>query len=125
MQRNLEQQRGITLLGILFLVAIAAIFVTIGLKLGPDYMQYAIVKSCMDKAVADPDAAQSRRGVLEKVNNELYINEVRTLKPQNFTFTQVANGTDLTVHYEVREHLFANIDAVLTFSHTVTIPASE
>ena len=125
MQRNLEQQRGVSLLGILFLIAIAAAIVTVGLKLGPDYMQYAIVKSVMDKSVADPEVAHSRRAVLRKINNDLYINEIRSLKRRDFTFTPVANGTDLTVHYEVREHLFANIDAVVAFSHTVNIPATE
>jgi hypothetical protein len=125
MQRNLERQRGMSLLGILFLIAIAAAVVTIGLKLGPDYMRYAIVKSVMDKAVADPEVAHNRRAVLDKITNGLYINEIDSVKARDFTFTPVAYGTDLTVHYEVREHLFANIDAVVTFSHTVIIPATE
>lgn len=125
MQRTLQRQRGISLLAILFFLALGAIVVTVGLKLGPHYMQYAIVRSVMDKAVADPEASQSRRALLNKINNELYINEIRSLKPRDFTFTQVSNGTELSVDYEAREHLFANIDAVVTFSHTVTIPSRE
>jgi hypothetical protein len=121
MHRTLQQQRGISFLGILFALALGGMIVTIGLKLGPHYMQYAVVKSVMDKAVADPEVPQTRRGVLDKINKDLYINEIRTLTPQDFTFTPVANGTDLTVDYEQREHLFGNIDAVVVFSHTVTI----
>jgi lipopolysaccharide export LptBFGC system permease protein LptF len=123
MPRALHHQRGISFPAILFLVVVAAVIVTVGLKLGPHYMQYAIVKSVMDKAVADPEVSQSRRGVLEKINNELYINEIRSLTPKDFTFTQVPNGTELSVDYEAREHLFANIDAVVVFSHSVIIPS--
>ena len=41
---------------------------------------------------------------------------------ENLSFEKTDPGRLLGVHYEVREHLFANLDALLTFDHQTHIP---
>jgi hypothetical protein len=52
----------------------------------------------------------------------MMVNEVRNIDSKSFTVTQAGeNAFDLKVAYERREHLFANIDAVLSFDHAVVV----
>ena len=122
MQARIRTQVGASFWGILFGLALAALLGTAVIKLAPHYMTYLTVKSVMNDVAEDPDSAdRGRRGVLDLVDKRLYINGVASLPKGAFSVTPQKRGKELGVDYEVREHLFGNLDAVLTFAHTVQI----
>jgi hypothetical protein len=122
MQHLERAQRGATMSGILFALAILALLAMVAIKLAPHYMNFMTVRSVMNELQEDPQSAgRGRRAVLEVVDKRLYINDVRTVSAKDFDFSREGGANELSVQYEVREHLFGNIDAVLTFNHKVQL----
>lgn len=115
--------QGFGVISTLILIALIAGAATAAFKLGPHYLQFWTVRSVMEDISRDPaTAAMGPQGVIQSVEKKLYINDVRSVSRDNFTLEKAQVGRELRVHYEVREHLFGNLDAVLVFSHLSLIP---
>ncbi len=115
--------QGFGVISALILIALIAGAATAAFKLGPHYLQFWTVRSVMEDISRDPaTAAMGPQGVIQSVEKKLYINDVRSVSRDNFTLEKAQVGRELSVHYEVREHLFGNLDAVLVFSHLSLIP---
>jgi hypothetical protein len=115
--------RGFSLIGTLMLILLIVGAATTALKLGPYYLQYWTVRSVMDDMARDPDAAtMGRQAIIQSLERKLYINEVRSVKNDSFSFDKTDRGRVLSVRYEVREHLIGNLDALLTFDHQTLMP---
>jgi len=122
MKTGIRSQRGIGVVQLLFLVAIVAATLTIVLKLGPYYKQYFEVRSVMQEVRDDPElVGESRLDIMKSLSNRLYINYITGIKAKDFKLKKAKNGYELSVKYKVQEHLFANVDVILTFSHAVQL----
>jgi len=123
MQNALGKQRGMTIITVLLIIAIAGIFLTVAFKLGPHYMQFMTVKSVMDDVKNDPESkGQSGKWLLSSINKRLYINEVRSLSvKKDFKFMKASEGNEISVDYEVRQPLFGNLEALMIFDYTIQI----
>jgi len=125
---SIHRQRGMTFIGIVLALAAAAFVAMVAVKLVPHYLQFAAVKSVMDELKNEPDVvSRGQEAVLDTVDNRLYINEVRTVPRKNFKYKRVPGPDigvayyELGVSYEAREAIFGNLDALMTFSHQVTL----
>jgi hypothetical protein len=108
------RQRGLGMLG--------ALVVTLGVRLGPPYMQYLTVKSAMNAVSEDVELkGKGRTEVMSALGRRLDVNSVSGLPPQAFRVEQKDFGQKLIADYEVRVHLFFNIDAVLSFDYQVAL----
>jgi hypothetical protein len=58
---------------------------------------------------------------MRSIEDRLYLNYIENVTKNDFKLKKVENGYQLGVKYEVREHLLANLDALMTFSHQVVI----
>jgi len=116
------RQRGLTLISILVIIAVVGGLVGAGLKLAPHYMQFAMVKSAMDKQVTEPPSPLGPQALVSAIGNQLYIDDVKDVTQREFKVKPVTNGFELSVDYEVRKPLFYNIDAMLKFDHKVVVP---
>lgn len=115
-----RRQRGISLVGMLLVLVIAGFFGTIGMKLGPHYLEFLTVKSVMKDVVEDPEQANSgKMSIFKKIENRLYINNVRGIDAESFSYKKTSRGYQVGVDYKVQQHLFANVDAILSFKHEV------
>jgi len=114
---------GFGVISTLILIGLIAGAATAAFKLGPHYLQFWTVRSVMEDISRDPaTAAMGPQGVIQSLEKKLYINDVRSVSRDSFTLEKAQVGRELSVHYEVREHLFGNLDAVLVFSHLSLIP---
>ena len=122
MQSYRTANRGFSLIGTLIWVLLIVGAATTGLKLGPHYLQFWAVRSVMDDTARDPDAtAMGRQALIQSLEKKLYINDVRSVKNESFSFEKTDTGRLLGVQYEVREHLVANLYALLTFYNQTLI----
>jgi hypothetical protein len=122
MKPTIRGQRGMGAAGFLFLIVLAIVIVTLVMKLGPVYMQYFEIRSIMHNVAEDPELLKKGRyGILRSIEDRLDINYIENVTKNDFKLKKVENGDQLSVKYEVREHLFANLDALMTFSHQVVI----
>lgn len=122
MKRAIQSQQGIGLLGLFLLLALIAFCVTVIMKLGPAYMEYLTIRSVMQELNEEPTSVQGgRRSILGAIDKRLNINSVENVSVKDFKLERKDHGYDVNLDYEVREHLFANIDVVLTFNPRVYV----
>ena len=122
MKPSMRRQRGIGLIGVLFYFVIGGFFLTIAMKLGPHYMEYLSIRSVMRDVAQDPSMAQAgTKDIRESIANRLYINDIRGLDAKAFKYKKTSGGYRVNLDYKVQENLFSNVDAVLNFTHEVTL----
>jgi hypothetical protein len=118
----MQRQGGIGALGLLFFLALAVFFLTIGMKLGPHYMDYLQIRSLMQSLNEDPSLVKrGKRGLRRAIDDRLNVNYIYTVKTKDFKIDQTNEGYRVSVKYKIQEPLFANVDVLLSFDHQVQV----
>lgn len=116
-----SRQTGMTLIGFLFVLAIAGFFAFLAMRLFPVYSEYYSVVSDMKGIAAEPGVANmSPERIRDLLNRRFYISYVESVKPEHIKITR-NNGYNLTIKYEVRRPLVYNLDFVAMFDKTVEL----
>lgn len=120
-----SRQRGMGFLGFIVLIALAAFFVTIILKVGPLYLNFWTIRTIMQETVAQSgELVGGARGITSSIDKRLNINSVNNVTGKDFVIKKIEEGVyRVTLEYEDRVHLFFNVDAVTSFSHQVEVKA--
>lgn len=115
----MKQQRGASTLGMLIIIIVVVAVATLAIKLGPAYMDhYTIEKSISSVTQEASPSERTPGGVRTLINRHLDVNAVDNFNADKaITITQVDNKIDIDLHYEVRTHIVANIDAVQVFKN--------
>ena len=112
-----RKQAGLSFFGWLLVIAAIASGVTLVLKLGPHYIDYYTIRSVMDGLPADRVHEMSRPEIREALQKRFKVNNIRDFAVADvITVERARDNTILDLAYERREHLFFNVDVVLTFS---------
>lgn len=124
------RQRGISFIGFLFMAGLVAFFALVGMKLLPLYNEAFKVTNSMKSVagmsnIADQSAADIRKLILRNFE----VQDVDEFSERNIrehlTVTPVADGTrEMTFTYESRTPLFGNLDVVMNYEKTISIPGS-
>jgi len=116
-----SRQKGMTLIGFVFVLAIAGFFAFLIMRLFPVYSEYYSVASDMEGLAEEPGVgAMPPEKIRDLLNRRFYISYVESVKPQHIKITR-KNGYNLTVTYEVRRPLLYNLDFVAMFDKTVLL----
>lgn len=122
MQSSIHRQRGASMTGIFVGLVIVGFIAMMGIKLVPHYLTFMTVKSFMDDLQQDHALVnKGARAIASAIGKKLDINDIRTLNERDFKVERTRVGYDVSIDYEIREPLFANLDALLTFSHQVEL----
>lgn len=111
-------QRGMTYLGMMFLMVVIAFFAVIVIKVVPVYLENYKVKSSLTSLASDPggDLAKMSNADLEKrLLARFDINDVEHVTKDDITIRKEDGNTVIEVDYEARVPLFMNIDLVARF----------
>jgi Domain of unknown function (DUF4845) len=124
MSRN---QRGITLIGFVFMLCIGGFFALIAMKLIPVYIEYYGVVKSMDIIKNEPGAANKtidevRRSLSLKFGVQ-YVDD-KTIPPQNIKLIREGGNVTLRISYEKRVPFLYNIDFLCSFSKSVDLSRS-
>ncbi len=121
---SLKSQHGMSWFSMLILIGMIGFFIVSGIKLGPTYMEHETIRSVMNDIAKDQTLAGKHPNVIWKaMQKRLGVNSISYIKKENFKYER-SDGTGpnrMTVDYEVREPLMANIDTVLKFNYTVDL----
>lgn len=123
MKRN---QRGITLLGFIIGLAIAGVFLYMGMKLVPMYTEFYSVKRSLADLAKEPgagtmDPAKARDLFFRRMD----MSYVDSVKQENFKIRRTERGMEINVEYEVRRQLIANLDVVGHFKTSQQLTSKE
>lgn len=116
MKRN---ERGMTLLGFVIVLAVVGFFAYVAMRLFPMYQEYYSVRSAMKGLAAEPGiGTQDPARIQDLFFRRLYINYSENVKKEHVKLRRVDNGWEMNVQYEVRRPLVGNLDVVGKFQST-------
>jgi hypothetical protein len=120
-----RNQRGITLIGFIIVMAVVGFFVYITIKLFPMYSEYYSVKSALKGLSAEAGIANADPARIQDLFfRRLYISYSENVKKEHVKIQRVDNGWQMDVRYEVRKPLVANLDVVGKFHATQVLARS-
>ncbi|TCK17580.1 uncharacterized protein DUF4845 [Thiogranum longum] len=122
--RKWHHQRGMTAIGWLLVLGLIAFFTLITLRLVPIYLEYSKVVSVLESLANEPGiGAKPRSEIIKLVNKRFDINDVRKVSPKLVKLSKDKGITRISIDYERREHLMANLDVVASFSKEIEVPS--
>ncbi len=112
-----RKQSGITMIGFLISLALIILFIYCGMKIIPMYTEFYSVKQALAGMAKDPEVISgSKEKIRTLFNRRLDISYANTVKKMNaLKIESTGEGYMLTVDYERREELIANLDIVGKF----------
>jgi len=120
----MKKQQGITLIGFVFVLAIAGFFAYMAMKLVPAYSEYMGVVKAMKAVASEPDLAtkspQQIQQDLAFKGSFQYVDD-KTFSAQNITIKNGPGGGTLQVKYDKDVPFVYNIDFLLHFDKTVSL----
>ena len=115
-----SNQKGMTTIGLVIVIAIFGSIVLTGFKILPMYMEYFQVKSVLESVAVDEKIdIKSQRDMWAAISRRLLINQISTIKRENMSLTRADNSTTITVDYEVRKPYIAQLFIGAHFVYSV------
>lgn len=119
-----HHQKGMTAIGWLLVLALIAFFTLITLRLVPLYLEFGKVASVMESLQNEPGVTNmSRTEIVTLVTRRFDVNDVRDVNPKMIKVSKDKGILTVSIDYERREHLVANVDVVATFDKKVEVVA--
>ncbi len=116
----IRKQRGLSLFAWLILIALAAFLAVVALKLIPIYLDYFTVSETLEAVAQERGISkENKRVIWSKIDKRLDLSYVDTVKAEHFSVEVRKGTTTLILKWEVREHLFGNLDIVAAFEKRV------
>ncbi|UNK50393.1 DUF4845 domain-containing protein [Lysobacter sp. S4-A87] len=110
-------QSGMTLIGFIIVLGVVGLFIYMGMKLIPMYSEYYSVKEALREMAKESSMSQQDPGrIKDAFFRRLYVSYSENVKPENLKIARKDAGYLMTVDYEVRRPLIANIDVVGHFT---------
>ncbi|HET6906221.1 MAG TPA: DUF4845 domain-containing protein [Rhodanobacteraceae bacterium] len=120
----MKKQQGITLIGFVFVLIVAAFFAYAAMKLVPAYTEYMGVVKAMKAVASEPDLAtktplEIQRELAFKGSFQ-YVDD-STFSPQNLRIKNGPGGGTMEIKYDKDIPFLYNIDFLLHFEKTVPL----
>lgn len=111
-----RRQRGLSGMGILGVLLLVVAGIILTLKLAPHYIDFFTLQSVMEGLPAQDVRTMNRASLHDLLKKRFSINNLRDFKISDIiTIDRSREATALELKYERREHLFYNLDVVITF----------
>ena len=117
---NLSRQRGISSAGVLLIAVLLGLFFTVGLKVGPLYVDHNLITGLCQDLIDNGEAnSMTVTEVRDRLSSTLRINNVPDLDLNSIRLRKENGEAIITVAYEKRVPLIANLDIVATFDESL------
>lgn len=114
--KALRRQAGVSKFGMLMVFILIATFLTFGLKVVPLYVDHNLITGVCEELIENGEAANmTLTEVRQRVSNTLRINNVTDFELSSITMRKENDQPIITVAYERRVELAANLDVVAKF----------
>ena len=118
--RSIRQQRGMTAIGWLIVLAIIGFFALLGLRMVPAYLDYYKVVSTLEGLEAE-SGFSSPVEIRKLLERRFEISYVDTIQPADVKIKPKGNSYIVTAAYEKSEHIMGNVYVVMDFEKTVEV----
>ena len=117
MRSATNRQRGMSGSGWFMTIVLVFGAASIALRLVPHYLQHGTVDGQILSLLDNPDlAGMNSRQVHRRLESMLKLNNIRDFEIEDkLEIERSAGNVKMDLVYEIREHLFWNVDVILTF----------
>lgn len=117
---NLSRQRGISSAGVLLIAVLLGLFFTVGLKVGLLYVDHNLITGLCQDLIDNGEAnGMTVTEVRDRISSTLRINNVTDFDLNSIRMRKENGEAIITVAYEKRVPLIANLDIVATFDESL------
>jgi len=119
------KQKGASMWGLIGGAALVVLFALVTMKLVPAYLDNNKVRNALESLEGIPGVGNwSRRQIMEKVDNTLYVDLASDLLDLNeaLKITKTKNVKVISIDYERVIPMAYNISALLEFENSVEVP---
>jgi hypothetical protein len=118
---KIHKQKGMTLIGFIFVLAFVIFLSFIGMKIGPMYMEYYSVVSAMNGIASERGSARlSPYQIKLRFLTRLNVSYTENVRESHIKLIR-GNGVHMRVTYEVRKPIVGNLDVVGRFDNSVQL----
>jgi len=123
---SLRRQRGMSYWGWIFAVAVFGFALMVVSTMGSAYIDAYYVGQGLKKLAKKPDLRDMSRGEIKKELDKFFL--INSVRGEPTKAVQVIRGADsmlVSVDYELRQPLFANVDVVMKFNKQLNTAKPE
>lgn len=111
------QQRGLTMIGFLFVAFVLVMVAMLGMKLVPAYIEFFSVKKILATMGQDSDLKSKSNGdIRTSFSNRANVGYVTVVKPEDISITRPGGVPVISVEYQFRTKIVGNVSLVVDFS---------
>jgi hypothetical protein len=122
MSHSLRDQKGMTALGLLFVLGLIAFFVLLVLRLAPIYLEAMNVRGSLDSLTEEPFITKkTKREIKLLLTKRFRVNDIASVTSEDVVIEKSKGKLHVTVAYEVRKNMVGNVDVVVAFDEDVEI----
>jgi hypothetical protein len=112
-----SQQRGLTMIGFLFVAVMLVLVAVLAMKLVPAYIEFYSIKEILATMGHETDIrAKSNRDIRNDFAARANTSYVTVVKPDDLSITHDGGVPVVSVDYEYRTKLLGNVSLVVDFS---------
>ncbi len=116
-----RRQEGVSILGVLVLLALLSFFLTVSIRLLPPWMEGRSVKSAILSVAEASTPENSLRDVTKRIQSTFNTNRIEAIAPRDVKVYRDEGKIIIEANYETRTPLFRNVDAVLMFNDNTVV----
>lgn len=116
--RSLSQQKGMTGVGWLVVLALIGFFVLLTLRMVPSYLEYYKVVSTLE-SLAKESGFETPTEIRLLLERRFDISYVNTITPKDVLIKSAGQFYSVRAKYDARQHLFGNVSVVMSFDKQV------
>lgn len=114
---SMQSQLGVSKFGLLMLFVLISGFLTVGLRVAPLYVDHNLITGICEELIENGQAnSMTITDVRNRVSNSLRINSIVGFDLSDITMRKENNQSIITIDYERRVELVANLDIVARFN---------
>jgi len=108
------RQRGVALSGLLFWGVVIALVAVLGMKVGPEYLNYFNILKAV-KSVAASSSGKTVAEIRSAYTRQADVGYIKSLQASDLDISKEGNQIVISFAYETRIPLFANISLLIDF----------
>lgn len=112
-----SQQRGLSMIGFLFVAAVLVAIAMLAMKLVPAYIEFFSVKKILATMGQEADIrSKSNAEIRSDFSRRANVGYVTVVQPENLTIDRSGGTPVISADYEFRTKLVGNVSLVVDFS---------
>jgi Tfp pilus assembly protein PilE len=122
MKTSPRHQQGLTFISLVFVLALIAFFVLLGLKIGPIYLNHSKVASALAEIEKTPNIEeQSEAEIRDSLSKRFNINYVDDVTQDDIKVTRHNDYLKVAIEYEVVTKIAGNLSVLVEFNDVIEV----